>query len=74
MKLVGLVQRSVLPLGILTAYFVLVPAFITLVSIVNPNLLYPSVEQLQPWQYWSVIIVGGIYTPIIIYVMFWSKA
>ena len=63
-KPITILEKSVLPMGIITFASVIIPIGIILFSTLNPNLLYPEMEQIQPWQWQGAgglsLVYGGM--------------
>lgn len=60
MKAVEIAGRCVLPATIAGVTLFAIPGMIVLFSVINPNLLYPSVEAIQPWQWEAAGIINAL--------------
>ena len=61
MKAITILEKSVLPMGIITFAGVIIPIGIILFSTLNPNLLYPEMEQIQDWQWQGAVVLSLVY-------------
>lgn len=70
---VTILEKSILPMGIITFTSLAIPGFIILFSVINPNLLHPVLERIYDWQIYSMIGLVSFYAPTFFYVIIWRN-